>query len=51
MSENSDNVHHNFLKPNKTFLNCLFYPTNSPNPKDIQFTITYDNEVEQISTI
>lgn len=30
------------------YLNVLFCPTNSPNPKDIQFTITYDKEKHQI---
>lgn len=30
--------------------NCLFYPTNSPQPKNIQFSIKYDKEKHHIFT-
>ncbi len=31
-------------KPKVTYSDCLFYPTISPEPKDIQFTIINDRE-------
>lgn len=36
MSENSQNVHHNFPELKVTSSNGLFCPTNSPKSKDIQ---------------
>ena len=31
-------------------MTSLFYATNSPEPKDIQFSIIYDQEKQQILT-
>ena len=41
---------YNFIKPKMMSPNCLFCPTNSPKPKDIQFTITKEKEKQQILT-
>lgn len=34
--------------PKVAYSHCLFYPTISPTPKDIQFTIIEDKEKLQI---
>ncbi len=44
------NVRHSFPEAEVTSSNSLFYLTNSPKPKDIQFTFIYDEEKHQIIT-
>lgn len=45
------NAHYyNVLEPKVTSSNCLFYPLDSLNPKDIKFTILYDKENHQLVT-
>lgn len=51
MSENSkknNNSDHSFPEPKLSYLNCLFYLTNSLKLKDIQFIIIEDSETLQI---
>lgn len=43
-------VHHNFPEPKVRYINYLFYLTNSPKFKDIQFIIVYDKEKQNILT-
>lgn len=51
MSGNSEeNVHYVFLEPKVTSPTCLFCLTKSLNAKDIQFSIIYDTENQQILT-
>ncbi len=49
MSENSNkNVHRGFPEYKRTSSNALIRPTNSLNPKDIQFTIIKNWEKQRI---
>ena len=38
------------LQVDLTELHCLFCPTNSPEPKDIQFTVKQEKEKQHIFT-
>lgn len=42
------NAHHIFPVPKVTYLDYLFYPTNSPKLKGIQFTVIRNREKQQI---
>lgn len=46
--QNGDIKLTSFPEPKVTSSYGLFWPTNNPNLKDIQFTIMYDNENQKI---
>ncbi len=43
-------LHYDFWKPETMYWNCLFYSTNSPETKNMKFTIRYYKEKQQIIT-